>query len=70
MLGNRVLRKIFEPEIKKMMGCWKKVFSVSFINIFCTRHFEDDETKEDEMGRTCSMSGRSLKYVQHIGWKE
>jgi hypothetical protein len=22
------------------------------------------------MGRTCSMSGRSLKYVQHIGWKE
>jgi hypothetical protein len=34
MLGNRVLRRIFEPEIEKVMGCWEAMHNVSFIICF------------------------------------
>jgi hypothetical protein len=52
---NRVLRRLFGPKRGEVTGGWRK--------------FQNDEVKEDEMGRAGSVCGGNEKCMQNFGWK-
>lgn len=42
---------------------------MSFIICFTTKYFEENETKGDEMSRTCSRRGSDGRRLQYFNWK-
>jgi hypothetical protein len=43
------------------------------VNLLFTKHYQDDQIKEGDMGGTCSAHGVDEKFVQNFGfkaWKE
>jgi hypothetical protein len=49
---NRVLRRMFGPKRDEVTGGWRKLHNAHF-----ARYNENDQLKEDEMGRECSTNG-------------
>jgi PAS domain-containing protein len=49
---NRVLRRMFGLKRDEVTGGWRKLHNALF-----ARYNENDEIKEDEMGRECSTNG-------------
>jgi hypothetical protein len=45
---NRVPRRIFGPKRDHVTGDWRKLLA---------KHNQNDQVKEDEMGRACSTNG-------------
>jgi hypothetical protein len=37
--------------------------------LFLKMKLQKDQTKEDEMGGTCSPHGKDEKYIQNFNWK-
>jgi hypothetical protein len=61
---NRVLRRIFGPNIAEVMGDWRKVHNEELHNLYSS-------LMEDEMGRTCSMNGENrIAYRILVGKSE
>jgi hypothetical protein len=51
---NRVLRRIFGPKRDEVTGGWRRLHN---------RHKENDQVKEGEIGRVCSMNEREGKCI-------
>jgi hypothetical protein len=68
MFENRMLRRIFEPKMDEVTGGWRKLHNEELYNFF-TKYNYNDEIKDDEMGRACSMHGGEAKYMLGLGRK-
>jgi hypothetical protein len=54
---NRVMRRIFGPKREKVTGGWRKLHN-EFYNLYVlTKHNQNDQVKEHEIGRACSTNG-------------
>jgi hypothetical protein len=51
---NRVLRRIFGPKIDEVMADWRKLHN----EVLLARHNQNDQVKEDQIGRACSTNER------------
>jgi hypothetical protein len=55
---NRVLRRIFGPKTDEVMGDWRKLHNEELHNLYSLPNIiRMIKSKEDEMGRVCSMNG-------------
>jgi hypothetical protein len=55
---NRVLRRIFRPKRDKVTGDWRKLHNEELYNlVLLAKRKQNDQVKEDEMGRACSTNG-------------
>jgi hypothetical protein len=50
---NRVLRRIFGPMRDEVTRDWRKLYNEELL----AKHNQNDQAKEDEMGRACSTNG-------------
>jgi hypothetical protein len=65
---NRVQRRIFAQMREEMTGGRSKLCNEDHQNLYFTKYNQNDEVKEDEIGRAYSLNGvRRNTYV--IGWK-
>jgi hypothetical protein len=54
---TRVLRRIFGPKRDEVTGEWRKLHN-ELHNLYSSPNvIRNDQAKEDEMGRVCSMNG-------------
>jgi hypothetical protein len=56
---NRVLRRIFGSKRNEVTGGWRKLHNEEFHNLYSSpsTYNYNDQVKEDEMGRACSING-------------
>jgi hypothetical protein len=54
---NRVLRRIYGPKRDEVTGGWRKLHNEELHNLYSLQWGNQNEVKEDEMGRACSMHG-------------
>jgi hypothetical protein len=54
---NRVLRRIFRLQRDNVIGVWRKLHNEKLHNLYSLPSNYNDEVKEDEMGRACSVYG-------------
>jgi hypothetical protein len=53
-LENMVLRRIFRPNEDEIIGGWRKLLNEELHNLRFARYNQNNQVKEDEMGRVCS----------------
>jgi hypothetical protein len=54
-----VLRAIFRPKRQEITRQWRKFHNEELHNLYSLSNTDKrDQTKEDEMGRECSMDGK------------
>jgi hypothetical protein len=56
---KKALSRISGPRRDEVTGGWRKMHNKSFITCTCTcvKYKWNDQVKDDEMGRTCSING-------------
>jgi hypothetical protein len=55
---NRVQRRIFGPKRDEVTGDWRKLHNEELHNLYSSPSIiNNDQIKEDKMGRTCSTDG-------------
>jgi hypothetical protein len=58
VIENRVYRRIFGPKKDEVMGGWRKLHNEELHNLYpFTKYYQNDEVKENEMGRSYNMKG-------------
>jgi hypothetical protein len=62
---NRVLRRIFGSKRDEVTGGWRKLHNEELHN-FAKYNYENDQVKDDCMGRACSTKGWRRR--MHIGY--
>jgi hypothetical protein len=60
---NRVLRRLFGLKKDEGIGGWRKLHNEELHNLYFSPN-KNDQVKEDDMGRACSMNREGL----HIGY--
>jgi hypothetical protein len=48
-----VLRRIFGLKWDEIIGGWRKLYNEELHNFYLTKYNQNDEVKEDWMGRAC-----------------
>jgi hypothetical protein len=64
-----VLFLFWGPSGRKWRGFGEDCIIRIFINVRFTIYYYGVQTKEDEMGGTCSTHGRDEKYIQNFNMK-